>query len=524
MKNSFFLVIPEQNKNPDLLKSFEEIALQQWIMELPTANPGLATRLLYDLLKEFTRQDMDVQKRLDALEMLRPSYLIIEEYLRSRLIKIGFPKGEDEKKIHNVLISIEKEFTIGYWIVARELTKRNTSWFKGKNIALAIQRVMVGLSSIITTNYIMSLVAPDWVWIDLHSLYKLGVKLNKETNKVVDENSLNNSSSIQDCYKQIFLLSLSDPTGLMQKEIQLVYQFTEKISSLLQFSITPFVGEALCVALIDEDQAPFWNTQEKLNSDSALLYLGFEKLNKTFAEKEKFINSSEARFSSVHILKNNVDKLPAELIDYLISRWSGESLAGAPFFSDRLDRYISVGLNSTYDLQSTFQSKTESETEYLTQSSSDRSLCCHFDKLGALSIGSMVSFRKTNLPEHKRSLGIVNKINMSKSDDKVIFELQALTLQSHAVNYLTMDDDPETDPKNALIYGVKTDTGEKSFLIIESFMFKDDDVIRLLMNEDNFPIILRNKKNVGLGYWQFECRQLIESEKQSKPKKGYDFI
>ena len=308
MKNSFFLVIPEQNKNPDLLKSFEEIALQQWIMELPTANPGLATRLLFDLLKEFTRLDMDTQKRLAALEMLRPSYLIIEEYLRSRLIKIGFPKGEDEKKIQNVLVSIEKEFTIGYWIVARELTKRNISWFKGKNIALAIQRVMVGLSSIITTNYIMSLAAPDWVWIDLHSLYKLSVKLNKETNKVVDENSLNNSSSIQDCYKQILLLSLSDPTGLMQKEIQLIYKFTEKISPLVQFSITPFAGQKNCVALIDEDQPPIWNNSDKFNSDSALLYLGFEKLNKTFAEKEKFINPSEARFSSVHILKNNYQK------------------------------------------------------------------------------------------------------------------------------------------------------------------------------------------------------------------------
>ena len=179
MKNSFFLVIPTQQKNSQRLKEFETKALQHWITELPTANPGLATRLLHDLLIDFNTIEMTTQMRLDALELLSPSVYDIEDYLRSRLIKTGFPKEENDKKILTVLISIEKEFTIGYWMVLKELTKRDVGWFQGKNAALAIQRSIKGLSSIIISHFIMGMPIPDWVWIDLHSLYNLSVKIKK---------------------------------------------------------------------------------------------------------------------------------------------------------------------------------------------------------------------------------------------------------------------------------------------------------------------------------------------------------
>jgi len=37
---------------------------------------------------------------------------------------------------------------------------------------------------------------------------------------------------------------------------------------------------------------------------------------------------------------------------------------------------------------------------------------------------------------------------------------------------------------------------------------------------------LSNRKNVGLGYWQFECRRVAEKSKpiSAQAKKGYDFI
>ncbi|MGZ4998356.1 MAG: hypothetical protein ACXV7E_07990, partial [Methylobacter sp.] len=79
MKNSFFLVIPAQQKNPARLKEFEAKALQHWVSELPTANPGLATRLLHDFLIDFNAVEMKFQLRLDALELLSSSVHDIED-------------------------------------------------------------------------------------------------------------------------------------------------------------------------------------------------------------------------------------------------------------------------------------------------------------------------------------------------------------------------------------------------------------------------------------------------------------
>jgi hypothetical protein len=49
--------------------------------------------------------------------------------------------------------------------------------------------------------------------------------------------------------------------------------------------------------------------------------------------------------------------------------------------------------------------------------------------------------------------------------------------------------------------------------------------MRMFMGPESFPIILMGRKNIGLGYWQFECRRIMEApEQQPINKKGYDFI
>ncbi|MDD1609857.1 MAG: hypothetical protein LUO95_04425, partial [Methylococcaceae bacterium] len=75
----------------------EENALTSWITELPTANVGLATRLMHDFIVESNTIEMPSQLRLNALELLRPSMLVLEDYLRSRLMREGFPKGFNAK-------------------------------------------------------------------------------------------------------------------------------------------------------------------------------------------------------------------------------------------------------------------------------------------------------------------------------------------------------------------------------------------------------------------------------------------
>lgn len=541
MKNSYFLVIPKQHKNSLRLREFEETALTSWIAELPAANMGLATRLMHDFIVESNTIEMPSQLRLNALEFLRPSVLMIEDYLRSRLIRTGFPKEENDQKILAVLVAIEREVTIGYWTILKDLTRRTVGWFQGKNTALALQRCIKGLSSIVVSHFIMGMPIPDWVWMDLHSLYKLNVKIEKNAIKIANQS--NKTSSSEDCYLQILLLSLVDPTGLMQKEILLVDNFIETISSLASLKSTPVYGSPLqCVVFSDEDKPPVYQSGVMAKKDSSVLYIDFSKLQKVFEHKEKLVDVSDARFSSVQMQKNVNGKLTAELLDYLEQRWAGVSLQGEPLFSDRLDRYIAIGLAATLDLQDITDSTNKKDLEILVQSESDRLLSSVFEQTGVLSVGSLVSFRKTDMPEHSRLLGVVDKVIVAKQSGRLIFGMKLLTPEFISVEYNQVDltESPKSSANvpnattaatnstttEALKKGLFYSSNEQEFIITDSFMLKDDDTLRIHTNHDSFSVALTNRKNVGLGYWQFECVRIREKKKHvpTANKKGYDFI
>jgi len=546
LKNSYFLVIPKQQKNSLRLREFEETALSSWIAELPAANMGLATRLMHDFIVESNTLEMPSQLRLNALEFLRPSVLMIEDYLRSRLIRTGFPKEENDHKILSVLVAIEREFAIGYWTVLKDLTRRTVGWFQGKNTALALQRCIKGLSSIVISHFIMGMPIPDWVWLDLHSLYKLSVKIEKNTIKIANDvnQTANKASSAEDCYLQILLLSLVDPTGLMQKEILLVDGFIETISSLVSLKSTPVYGSDLqCLVFTDEDKPPLYQSDSTPKKDPSVLYIDFSKLQKVFEHKEKLVDVSDARFSSVQMQKNTKGKLTAELLDYLEQRWAGISLLGEPLFSDRLDRYIAIGLVATLDLQDVTDTRDKSDLEFLVQSESERLLSCVFTQTGVLSVGSLVSFRKTDTPEHSRLLGVVDKVIVAKQSGKIIFGMRLVTPQFISVEYSQLDSSVVAEGsknsagsansaattaapevlKKGLFYGTNE---QEEYIITDTFMLKDDDVLRIHSTNDSFSATLKNRKNVGLGYWQFECVRIKEKKKHipATNKKGYDFI
>ena len=526
MRNSFFLIIPAQREDSVSLKLYEETALKQWIDELPVANISLSTRLLHDFILESNKLVMSAQKRMSYLEQLRASYLVMQDSLLSRLMTSGFPKSENEHKIHTIFVSIEREFAIAYWIVVKQQTRRELSWFNSKEAALAIQRVIKGLSSIVVSQYIMNLPIDEWVWIDLHSLYKLGVKIKKESTKVADESCfIHRSSSIQDSYKQVILLSLADPSGLMPKEILQVYKFNEVISNLVVFDKNAVAGvDRQCIIFQDEDQSAVFYEKDKRIQDEAVLYINFSKLYKAFLKKEKFKNHIDGRYSIIK-LSPKADKLSIELLSYLELRWQGIPLQGARIFADRLVRHFVVGLSSAYALQDTFDPSTkEIETEYIAESASETALASEFEKPGVLSIGSLISFRKATNPEHKRSLGVVNKVSIIKGTGKLQFEITLLTPQAHIVTFSELRKTKDPIKQNALIYNIKTsDEEEKSFLIVDSSLLKDLGVVRLYLNEHNFPILLRGRKNIGLGYWQFDCRRVDEQELATMSNKGYDF-
>ncbi|MDD5276698.1 MAG: hypothetical protein PHR16_11530 [Methylovulum sp.] len=522
MKHSFFLVIPKQTHNPQRIKEFEESILKQWISQLPIANAALASRLIYDFILEFNGLRMSAQLRLEVLELLRPSFLVIEDYLRSRLVKSGFPKDSNDQKALKLLVALQRQVTIGYWIALKEITDHDVGWFQGKIAALSIHRSIKGLSDIVISYFIMGMPIPDWIWMDLHSLYKLSVKIKKNNTQVPLNDLVQNhktTSTPEECYLQVILLSLADPTGLMQKEIKLVYDFIESISALVSLKSKPVANQALqCLILVGDDKPPYFETLtnpvEKGADEfpAAVLYIDFTQLYQAFDQGKIPFNATQARFSRMRSVENRDDKITTELLDYLEQRWEGIELKSSPLFSDRLDRLFAIGLMPLFKLQEQENTPAGDDClEFLGHSVSAQLLSCVFKQSGVLSVGSLVSFRKVDGPGHMRILGVVNKLVVDKEIGKISFGLQFLADQLISATYLDSHSRPYDHPKNALLYHCK-ERKSKSYIIVDSFLLKEDEVIRLFIEQGEISIMLKKKKNIGLGYWQFECMKVTSSK------------
>lgn len=518
LKNSFYLVIPQQQSDAERLKELAPKALEQWIAELPIANMELSARLLQDFIQSLNAIKIPAQLRLEAMESLRRSLIVIEDYLRSQLLKSGFPKSEADKSVLTLLVALEREFTIGYWIVFKEYSVQVAGWFQGQNVALSVQRCVKGLGSIVISHFIMGMPVPDWVWLDLHSLYKLSVKIKKDTVKAPnDAGEYHKSSSTRDCYLQALLISLAEPTGLVPSELLLVYRFIETILPLVEIKNKPITGAfSNCVILADEDKPPFFLAPDAaLDSDSTLLYLEFAKLYQAFMDGLIAVNDVDARFTSLSAVKDGLEKPSSELLEYLMQRWQGLEIESAPLFEDRLDRFVAVGLTATFNLRKMTDTTPARNLEVLAQTASEKMLSCVFRKPGILSVGSLVSFRKADAPKGKRILAVVDKLIIGKESGRINFGVQFLAGQYAAINYLPLDADDINAAKRALFYS-SHDKEAKSYIIIDTLVLKEGDMIWVFLSQERAKIVLTNRKNIGLGYWRFECKKIAEKNAHTR--------
>jgi len=133
-------------------------------------------------------------------------------------------------------------------------------------------------------------------------LFKLSVKLKKDNVKVSDLTGLlNKESSPEECYRQILLLCLCKPTGMMQKEIIQVYEFVADLFPLFSLTTEPVESQRYqFVVMMDDDKPPFVQMDLYASKNTLTMYLDLTKLNKALERKDKFINPALTRFASIH--------------------------------------------------------------------------------------------------------------------------------------------------------------------------------------------------------------------------------
>ncbi|MCK5924821.1 MAG: hypothetical protein KAG10_02905, partial [Methylococcales bacterium] len=315
-------------------------------------------------------------------------------------------------------------------------------------------------------------------------------------------------STATQSYLQILLLSLLDTGTLTQNELQQIYEALNKLSLFPCLEEQLIITQALqCYVHIDEDVPPTFEEKED-ETEFKQLYFNFTRLHKEIKTLKKTAVIKNDRFN---IIMNA--KLSRQLLSYLDQCWLGKLTDESPCFIDRLDRFFTIGLENTYDLLCSNAQVQHKPLEYLGESCSPKGLSYLFDEKELISIGSLVSFRKIDTQQNQRFLGIVSKIMVDKHQSCYIeFNVSLISSEIHAASFSFRDEDGENLAQKALFYQQKQENQvDKSFLIINSHVLKEQDMIELQLVSDCLWIELLNKKNIGLGYWQFECKEFEDT-------------
>lgn len=531
VKNLYFLSVTQRENNEEEAEAFRSKPLKQWIAELPTANYGMTTRLFHDKVLVMNKTEMDVGVMLDALDLLYPTYNVIYEFLVSRIVNKGFPLTPDDQKVGQLAETVTKDFFTSHWILLEKLlSNKSPGWRQGKAIPVYIERILSGLSQILIVRYLLHIPTPDWIWLDIHSLYRLAEEKGKEAIKIKENSKLFGSqATIALLYKQILLLCLADPYGMNQREIlEIYYEISNWGSAANLLTTVPTQDKGLCVVYLDEDKPPVWEQSlDNLDdSDSRFMILELSPLVQKLSGLMQSVDPTIGRFDLIQKPVDGSLTVSHSLLEYLLDQWSGNSAEPMTLYQDKKPRLLSIGLKATHQqLNPPTNPEEKILGDWLVTINDDQSMRCEFDQAEQISIGSLVSSKRVDIENAKRIMGVVRRIWMERLDGAVHFEILVLTSQVIAAGIQPIKAKKDLQVyQRVLLFFTDSEVDKKGRVILETQKLKNGSRVQLLMQSDTVTVALNNRCNVGIGYTQFDCTPIAEEKREILPPQGYDFL
>jgi hypothetical protein len=186
--------------------------VEQWIRDLPLANIGESSRLLYEALHETQGHDLPAEQRFRLLEQLRTPINAVLEAMKIHYVGKSFPLAEKGRQTAALSQALMRQMARGY---------HKSLGTQGKHSALATQRALCYLGQMLLRAYQVYTSYPDGVWLAIHGLYQQA-DAQGYAQSAIKENITESECdrSIENVYKHILLLALACPYRLRQGEVE----------------------------------------------------------------------------------------------------------------------------------------------------------------------------------------------------------------------------------------------------------------------------------------------------------------
>ena len=232
--------------------------LQRWIAGLPKAHLGETSRLIYNLLVDLNRQQMPLDKRFAALELVREPADYVCANLKQHYLGQPFPLPARLRRIVNLVNEFEAEVALGYKLIVESVAGAGGTSQLGL-LAPALQRSLFHLSRVLLCTYQAYAPAPENLWYEVHTLYRYGTNQGLHNQPIHFGTSKDRTeTTINQVYKRILLLALANPYQLAQEDIDRVDRLLAHWASLVD--LWPLIDRkappGLFAVDLDEDEPP----------------------------------------------------------------------------------------------------------------------------------------------------------------------------------------------------------------------------------------------------------------------------
>lgn len=195
-----------------------------WLAALPLADSAESAREIYQALYTLNRQELDVARRFELMEMYSGPVATVTAALEPFFARAALPLTPKKRQLAEFIRQLHMEMAYGYKGCLQDL-ERQRRWGKKPLWAHSLARAMHYLGEVLLHSYQVYMPYPSEVWREIHAIYRYAAEHKLATEVVEGLTGAAAKTTLAHDYIRILLLGLSNPYQLPQNECRHVQRF-----------------------------------------------------------------------------------------------------------------------------------------------------------------------------------------------------------------------------------------------------------------------------------------------------------
>lgn len=312
--NGLGLTLPPQTEADERSFDISSRRLAAWLSELPLANVGETTKLLYRALHDVNRHHHDWKRRYGFLEAIREPLDAVQRAFSQRYSTLSFPLPAKTQQIVTLAQRLHLEMAVGYIAAIEEMLDALFVFHDRQALKVMVHRACRHLNLSVLIAYQVYGQQRSGIWHQLHRLYAFAESRDFHQAQIKDPLFAGlPKSSIARVYKQIVLLGAASPYRMRQGEAVAVHQALARWAahaSLLTRQDAA-ADQALFALHLDSDDEPEYRSLDHRPCDSGACRL---------IDTRQLVQQVEEE--AAHVDNQPGSVLTAELCKRLIHGWA----------------------------------------------------------------------------------------------------------------------------------------------------------------------------------------------------------